>query len=664
MSPVTSQPTIELPQAPTPRERRRPSPYNLKALGRDYGFVLPGFFLSLAAFCVLVPMISAAVPLVVVWIGVVLLPTTLWLASAFGDLDRARLRWWGHPVARPGLAPRRPGLRGYIGLMAEPRRWLDLVYETLVGFPVHTFTFVVAISWTAATLSGLTEILWLRYIPGSDEGPYTSGYVLDFLSLGTIPASVAHSLWMSYLFDFVTGVIMLALLPLVMRGLALLDAAVMAAALGGTARRAAPAEEADQAMATQNGSPHTPSGIDVRDAGDRESHVSTTGWSWIAAGAFSAALLAVAWPIMAAVYHVHPALAMVLGLGTAIMVLLSVPAQLTWWIVAVVVGALTAAASAILGSTVVGPPWPWPVTGIIALSFMTLIWALRRPWPWAVAGWVVVQVPTVLIGLFWPQQDGVNDHLVLADLIVAASVSLATLLVGIGLRALAASRSALTEERRTSAELSAQRQELDERTRIARELHDVVAHSMSVISVQATTAPYRLPGLDEPTRSEFASIADSSRQALTEMRALLTLLRGSSEHHGPDLAPQATLAQIPELIDATRATGTAIVADLDPLQDDLVAPATGLAAYRILQEGLSNAVRHAPGASIDVSVHLTASAVEISVENGPAITHAPRSPGAGLGLAGVRERAAAVGGDASAQATEQGGFRLGATLPR
>ncbi|WP_291279283.1 sensor domain-containing protein, partial [Galactobacter sp.] len=644
---------------------RRPSPYNLRALLRDYGFVMPGFFLSVASFCLLITMLSASAGLILVWVGIVLLPATLWLASAFADLNRARLRWWGKPVARPGLALRKPGIRGFIGLLTEPRRWLDLVYQTIVAFPIHVFTFSVAVAWTASALGGLTEVFWLRFIPGFDEGPYAAGYVVDFVTLGSVPESVAHSLWMSYVVDFVVAVIMLALLPLVMRGLAMFDAAVMGAALGGTVRSG----HQDGAVAPSAGSPAASFGTATRSRDGQETQVSATGWSWIAASAFSAALVGVSWPLLTTTYEIHVVFAMLLAFGLAAMMLLAVTNRVTWTL-GVVIGAAGSAVAAILGVGADGIasrglPWPWPAFTIVAVAFTCLLGALRHHWLWAVIGWAVLQVPTVLVGLFWSRPLGSRMDLVMTDLIVAAAVSLATLLIGLGLRALFASRTALNRERRASAELSAEREELDERTRIARELHDVVAHSMSVISVQATTAPYRLPQVDQPTKEEFASIADSSRQALAEMRSLLTLLRTPTDGTQPELAPQATLSQIPDLIEATRASGATINVQLSPLSDDLVTPAAGLATYRIVQEGLSNAVRHSPGATIDVTVNVTDAAVEIAVENGPATAEeSPAAPGAGLGLAGVRERAQAVGGQATATATEDGGFRLRATLPR
>lgn len=645
---------------------RRPSPYNLKALLRDYGFVMPGFFLSLASFIVLVTMFSVSVPLIVVWVGVVLLPITLWLAGAFADLDRARLRWWGHPVTRTGLAPKRPGVRGFITAVSEPRRWLDLVYKTVIAFPLHTFTFVVAVSWTAGALGGITELFWGRFIPEGDSDVYVSGVIVDFFSLGQAPHSLTHSIWLEHAFNFVGGVILLVTLPLIMRALALLDATVMGAALGGANPSSSTGEErarrtdAAPAQGTTGGERTTAAG------GFVSPEISATGWAWIAASTAAVVMLSVSWPLYAVIYGVHPAIAMVFAVAQSATLLLAVKLPGT----AIALQSLTVPMLMLCTAQADGAPWPWPVPALLVQCLLVLLTALLRNWKWAAAAWAFPQLVIGIVGLLWgmigmaPFVVRFDDGM-LASLIVAASVSLAVGLLGVGTRALAVSRTALNRERRTSAELSAQQQEMDERTRIARELHDVVAHSMSVISVQATTAPYRLPGMDEPTQAEFGSIADSSRQALAEMRSLLTLLRTPTDAPQPELAPQATLGQIPDLIESTRATGTTITTHLDPLQDDDATPATGLAAYRILQEGLSNAVRHSPGATIEVTVLVTEAAVEITVENGPATTAgSPKAPEAGLGLAGVRERAQAVGGQSEANATDGGGFRLSATLPR
>ncbi len=144
----------------------------------------------------------------------------------------------------------------------------------------------------------------------------------------------------------------------------------------------------------------------------------------------------------------------------------------------------------------------------------------------------------------------------------------------------------------------ARRAVLEERTRIARELHDVVAHHMSLIAVRAETAPYRLGDLPEPARAEFSSLSEVAREALTEMRRLLGVLR----HDQPaGLAPQPQLADLPALVDAARQAGVSVELSV-PAALARCLPALRLCAYRIVQESLSNASQHAPGAAVTVSV--------------------------------------------------------------
>ena len=223
---------------------------------------------------------------------------------------------------------------------------------------------------------------------------------------------------------------------------------------------------------------------------------------------------------------------------------------------------------------------------------------------------------------------------------------------------------------RTSAQQSRRRRELEERNRIARELHDVVAHSMSVISVQAATARYRLPAITPEAQQEFEEIARSSRQALGEMRMLLGTLR--SEEEAPT-GPTPGLPEIYSLVEATRASGTPIrVTGLDLVE---ASSAVGLAAYRMVQEGLSNALRHAPSSSIEVSAELIGEPLEgaepedtrhllIQVRNtAPPHPVSVPAPGAGLGLEGIRERVSAVGGTVETGETPDGGYFIRASFP-
>ena len=192
-----------------------------------------------------------------------------------------------------------------------------------------------------------------------------------------------------------------------------------------------------------------------------------------------------------------------------------------------------------------------------------------------------------------------------------------------------------------------------------------------MISVQATTAKYRLPEIGTEAEREFESIAASSRQALGEMRSLLALLRSGSDAQQAQLAPQPTAADVPQLVASTRQSGASVSLSMTRdgeahAGEGSVLPAsTSLTVYRIVQEALSNAVRHSPGSDIDVRVVETDREVIVEVRNGaPDLSQPlPEAPGAGLGLAGVRERASALGGSVEAGPTEHGGFSLRATLP-
>jgi signal transduction histidine kinase len=208
-----------------------------------------------------------------------------------------------------------------------------------------------------------------------------------------------------------------------------------------------------------------------------------------------------------------------------------------------------------------------------------------------------------------------------------------------------------------------------ERARIARELHDVVAHHISMIAVQAETARLTTPGLPAAGAQRFAEIGDTARSGLTEMRRLLGVLREDVGDTAGDRQPQPGLAQLAELIDSAReASGAAArlivsgpVAPFDP--------GVELAAYRIVQEALTNARRHAPGTAVDVVLRYSGNSLRLRVRDngpGPASSAEPTSApaeGPGHGLLGMRERAATVGGSLRTGAAPGGGFLVEAVLP-
>lgn len=201
---------------------------------------------------------------------------------------------------------------------------------------------------------------------------------------------------------------------------------------------------------------------------------------------------------------------------------------------------------------------------------------------------------------------------------------------------------------------------LTERARIARELHDVVAHHMSMIAVRAETAPYRLPDVGEDSRTEFAEISAAAREALTEMRLLLGVLR-SDETTPPPTAPQPQIGDLPDLAASARHAGAEV--DLR-IADDIgeVPQIVGVSAYRIVQEALSNVARHAPGAAAAVTVTVEGDALLVVVENGPG-TRPSAGGGSGYGLRGAGERATILGGSLTSGPAPSGGYRVEARLP-
>ena len=199
-----------------------------------------------------------------------------------------------------------------------------------------------------------------------------------------------------------------------------------------------------------------------------------------------------------------------------------------------------------------------------------------------------------------------------------------------------------------------------ERAAIARELHDVVAHHMSVMVVQAGAA--RAVSASDPaaTAEALRQIEASGRTGLTEMRRLLEVLK--AEEDGNGRAPQPGLARMSELLDAMRASGLPVEAIVEGSPRPLP-PGVDLSAYRIVQEALTNALRHAGGASARVVVRYDPGAVELEVaDDGPGLPEDPEASG-GHGLIGMRERVQLFGGELEAGPRPGGGFLLRARLP-
>ena len=297
--------------------------------------------------------------------------------------------------------------------------------------------------------------------------------------------------------------------------------------------------------------------------------------------------------------------------------------------------------------------WPWGRGQVLALlgAFCLAGVRQRRPELWWM--WALTLIPWWL----WLTADLPNLNGPAGATIVFTAAVVAVDSIGSRLRA----QRALAVQTERAEDERARRAVLEERTRIARELHDVVAHHMSLIAVRAETAPYRLTGLPESARAEFGALSEVAREALAEMRRLLGVLR----HDQPaDLAPQPNLADLPSLVDTVRRAGVSVELSV-PLALGQIPSAVAVCAYRIVQESLSNASQHAPGAAVTVSVGHDSGAVLLRVANGPGGPTGPAGNDhrAGHGLTGMRERVALLGGSLSAGPAPDGGFVVSAVLP-
>ena len=216
----------------------------------------------------------------------------------------------------------------------------------------------------------------------------------------------------------------------------------------------------------------------------------------------------------------------------------------------------------------------------------------------------------------------------------------------------------LVEEQRQLAE----RAVADERRRIARELHDIIAHSLSVMVVQAGAAESALRTHPDTAERGLQEIQRAGRAALAETGRLLHLLRDIDE---PDLSPPPSAAQLPELVDVFRAAGLDVDLVLDGSTDGLPA-GVDLSVYRIVQEGLTNVLKHAPGAAVRVGYHRHPDGIDIDLRSGrgrPRPDVQPEIASTGRGLVGMRERVAVFGGDLDATTTDDGGYVVRARLP-
>ncbi|MFE3825579.1 sensor histidine kinase [Streptomyces sp. NPDC059092] len=369
---------------------------------------------------------------------------------------------------------------------------------------------------------------------------------------------------------------------------------------------------------------------------------------------FAVTLLPVTATVLTQDYRLGGGWSGALAAAQAAPLLLAVSRPLqAWWIIFpadVVGGILLLSADGIDGR-----PWPWPPMVIVGYLVLMICLGLRESRRTLLAVWLATGLAGFLFELI-SQSSSDGTHLLLFVL------SGLFLVLSAALRERGDAQRRLVEQETISEAERARRTLLEERARIARELHDVVAHHMSVITVQADSAPYRIEGLPDAAREEFSTIAAGARESLTEMRRLLSVLR--SDGTEGERAPQPGLDRVQQLVEATVRAGVPAELSL-PARLGPVPPAVDLSAYRIVQEALANVVRHAPGARTRVSVVLHPDRLTVLIVNGPAVarTSPLETTGTGHGLIGMRERVRLTGGTLDTGPLPDGGFRVAARLP-
>lgn len=353
-----------------------------------------------------------------------------------------------------------------------------------------------------------------------------------------------------------------------------------------------------------------------------------------------------------------------------------------------------------MGSEANGPPWsagvsdqlPWPLFAVVAGLVVALTVRRLRPRTafvavvLATAGYLALGFPygpvllapavavhslasslplrtwvpmtTLLVPMlmagYWDQPYfGLLDPGLYAGIVLGLTVSLVPALFGL-------LRRSRREAERFEHDQELRRVAVEERLRVAREVHDVVGHSLSVISLQAGVALHVLEQRPDQVAPSLEAIKRTSKDALQELRTTLELYR-DSDGDGPR-APVPGLARLADLVAELAAAGRTVALLRDDQDQPPLPPTVDQAAYRIVQEALTNVVRHADGAATEVRIRRESTRLLVQVSNdGPVLGGDP--PRAGHGIAGMTERARALGGSLTAGPDPGGGFAVRATLP-
>jgi signal transduction histidine kinase len=294
------------------------------------------------------------------------------------------------------------------------------------------------------------------------------------------------------------------------------------------------------------------------------------------------------------------------------------------------------------------------LTGYVPIVVAAYSVAAYAPQRRAVAGGAIAITAVVIVTLSVVELRAVGD--IALDVLVVVVVWV----LGRGMHRRATRADALSDEVRTL-EREAREAVAQERTRIARELHDVIAHSVSVMGVQAGAAEQMLAIDPERAREPLQAIQAGAREAISELRLLLGVLRGGDD--GPALAPQPGLDQLDALAEQMRAAGlpTQLTVKGTPAR---LSAGVELSAYRIVQEALTNALKHAHAATAEVTIRHEAQGLDLEVVNSGSSNGGGRpAPTSGHGLIGMRERVALYGGTITTGHHDGGGYTVRAHLP-
>jgi signal transduction histidine kinase len=353
---------------------------------------------------------------------------------------------------------------------------------------------------------------------------------------------------------------------------------------------------------------------------------------YVVSAAIAAATLATTWEL-------HPpwlrVVAIVVGIGTIVSLRWrrTHPAAVGIGVTAVSTVIITASGANLVATFNTAIRARGPALALVA--GLTIAWSFTNP-------------------LLYPDKDYWQD--------VGASLLLTGVAIGWGLFVRA--RRALVQSLNEQADRAGDEARAAERRRIAREMHDVLAHRLSLLAVHANALEFRSDASAEEVAEAAGVIGGSARAALEELRGVIGVLR---EDGGESLTepPQPTIADLAALVEESRAAGMRITARIE-LGDARPTASVGRTAYRIAQEGLTNARKHAPGAAVTLTVQAPDGGLRIEVRSlAPvAVPSASRLPGAGTGLIGLAERVTLAGGELESGVDPAGAFVLRARLPR